>query len=290
MTEKRKKTRNSNLGKERLSYISEIPLFHVNEFKNKFIELLKKEEGEIIENEEKYLTTIDLSEAFVPSAQEIIEDSITKQIQLDRENNNLIQTTRKRRRAEDEETPVTGDLENIPTYESIVNTYSTYLLSLTYFFSKKFREDGKLENGTMFPKKETNYIKPLFKTESNSSVKLVDENEVVLKVSIYHPEKNIKTQEFLVLGSQKLTELRDKLYCLADNMPFSKEVCSSYFYIENTFYNDMRSVSAIEYSQNVIEWAIQNKIVDSANLKSEKMENTCFSDLSLRNGFKLIFI
>lgn len=48
---------------------------------------------------------------------------------------------------------------------------------------------------------------------------VVAHNDVVLSVAIFHAEKpTLVTQEFLVLGTQKLTELRDVIYCLSDTI------------------------------------------------------------------------
>jgi len=52
-----------------------------------------------------------------------------------------------------------------------------------------------------------------------------------------------------VLGTQYLSELKDKLYCLSDHLVGGKNYPSSFFYIENTFYNDFRDERCIDYSQ-----------------------------------------
>ena len=47
----------------------------------------------------------------------------------------------------------------------------------------------------------------------------VQAGETVLRVSVYNQSKRGKIQqEFLVLGSQRLTELKDRVYCLSDFM------------------------------------------------------------------------
>ena len=57
-------------------------------------------------------------------------------------------------------------------------------------------------------------------------------------------------QEFLVLGSQPLTALKDAFYCLKDFYSAETEKsASSYFLIENTFYNDLRDESVQDYSK-----------------------------------------
>jgi len=139
----------------------------------------------------------------------------------------------------------------------------------------------------MLPRKETNYI--MTNLSQTAPLKLIQKNEIILKIAVYHPEKNIKTQEFLVLGSQKLTELRDKLYCLAYHMPYSKEIKSGYFFIENTFYNDMRNDTSIDYSQTVIQWHKDNGITNADSLSSQKMEDVRFNDLYLRIGQKYMY-
>ncbi|KAH3743504.1 snRNA-activating protein complex subunit 3 [Pelomyxa schiedti] len=149
---------------------------------------------------------------------------------------------------------------------------------------------------------------------------LVGTEEIVLTVAIYHPTKLQKHQEFAVLGSQKLTELKDKIYCLnnntsapvnsnasapvdntasepADSNPSApvasnpstpvhdnsaingnnsapvnnstpRQIApghvvasahvnypSSFFFIEGTFYDDMREPNNIRYSVPIIEFA-----------------------------------
>lgn len=82
-------------------------------------------------------------------------------------------------------------------------------------------------------------------------------SEVVLCVEIYHNvRKWVKTQEFMVLGKQMLTELRDKIYCLTDEMmkKAGKHDPSGYFLIEDVFYNDLRDPSAIDYTEPIFDW------------------------------------
>ncbi|GKV07323.1 hypothetical protein SLEP1_g19117 [Rubroshorea leprosula] len=84
----------------------------------------------------------------------------------------------------------------------------------------------------------------------------VSGQEVVLCVEVYH---NI--QEFLVLGQQKLTELRDKIYCLSDQVmkKAGQHDPSGYFVIEGVFYNDLRDPSAIDYSKSILDWLSNSK-------------------------------
>ncbi|KAL8119212.1 snRNA-activating protein complex subunit isoform X2 [Apium graveolens] len=86
--------------------------------------------------------------------------------------------------------------------------------------------------------------------------------EVVLCVEVYHNKKTLqKTQEFFVLGRQLLTELRDKIYCLTDRLMVKagQHDTSGYFLVEDVFCNDLRDVSAIDYSKPILEWLQDSK-------------------------------
>ncbi|KAF3337259.1 snRNA-activating protein complex subunit isoform X3 [Carex littledalei] len=143
--------------------------------------------------------------------------------------------------------------------------------------------------------------------------------EIILCVEIYHPKKyGAKTQEFLVLGSQKLADLRDNIYCLTDKLmeAAGKHDPSAYFLVEDTFYNDMRRHSAIDYSRSIIDWLENSQeeatekwdaILSGALRKKQKellgdleasslpkfktrhMQKTCFSDLRFRLGNGYIY-
>ncbi|XP_051227718.1 snRNA-activating protein complex subunit isoform X3 [Lolium perenne] len=138
--------------------------------------------------------------------------------------------------------------------------------------------------------------------------------EVVLSVEIYEQKQSsVKSQEFLVLGSQLLTELKDNIYCSTNKlMEVNKQSDhSGYFLIEDTFYNDTRHYSAVDYSEPILDWlkdssdevaekwdAIssgalkkrQKDLLRGLNIsnvpefKSAKMQTTHFSDLHFRIG------
>ncbi|XP_050383015.1 snRNA-activating protein complex subunit-like [Argentina anserina] len=108
-------------------------------------------------------------------------------------------------------------------------------------------------------------MKPLRSASSAVKVKLssiqgcmpVHHPEVALSIEVYHNVRSwVKTQEFLVLGQQTLTELRDKIYCSTDKVmeKDGQHNRSGYFLIEDTFYNDLRDPSAIDYSESVFDW------------------------------------
>lgn len=113
-------------------------------------------------------------------------------------------------------------------------------------------------------------MKTLRSTNTANKVRAVDAEEyipvvypeVVLCVEVYHNvRKYTKCQEFLVLGQQTLTELRDKIYCSSDQVMQKAEKSdpSGYFLIENVFYNDLRDPSAIDYSEPILDWLENSK-------------------------------
>ncbi|KAJ2157412.1 hypothetical protein GGF46_004536 [Coemansia sp. RSA 552] len=125
----------------------------------------------------------------------------------------------------------------------------------------------------------------------------VADDEVVLSVCFYNTRSSTsKMEEYQVLGSQSLTVLRDAFYCISDFLVSQRDetnentkdqkVSSSYFFIENTFYNDMRSPSATDYSRVLMEWANdperQQRKPELRGLQSRLMDGARFLDLSIR--------
>ena len=73
--------------------------------------------------------------------------------------------------------------------------------------------------------------------------------QAVISVALYHPQRpTMKMREFLVLGSQTLAELRDKLPCITDKVLDGPMRHSGYFFIDNVFYNDLRKPENLDYS------------------------------------------
>ncbi|KAJ2522119.1 hypothetical protein GGI11_001814 [Coemansia sp. RSA 2049] len=133
----------------------------------------------------------------------------------------------------------------------------------------------------------------------------VVDDEVLLSVCFYNTRSSTsKMEEYLVLGSQNLTVLRDAFYCISDFL-FShrdeqientkdKKVSSSYFFIEKTFYNDMRSPTATDYSRVIMEWANdperQTNNPRLQGLQSRLMDGARFLDLSIRLRQPYLFV
>lgn len=136
-------------------------------------------------------------------------------------------------------------------------------------------------------------------------------SEMLLQIRFYEPFK-YKTgvrlghpkfhQEFYVIGSQTLAELRDKVYCHCDSGPFfdisdnphqperkrlQDEANPGFFFIHDTFYNDMRNDRNMDYSEVIRKWAERQKCV--GELKCRKMEETRFDDLRFRLGYPQVY-
>ncbi|KAF4802922.1 snRNA-activating protein complex subunit 3 [Turdus rufiventris] len=138
---------------------------------------------------------------------------------------------------------------------------------------------------------------------------LIEEGELLLTLNIFYPvifqkHKDHKPyQTVLVLGSQKLTELRDSISCVSDlqiggefsSQPdqapehISKELYkSAFFYLEGIFYNDKRYPECRDLSRTIIEWS-ESHDRGYENFQSVKMEDYVFNDLSLKIGFPYLY-
>ncbi|KAM9207275.1 snRNA-activating protein complex subunit 3 isoform 2-T2 [Dugong dugon] len=138
---------------------------------------------------------------------------------------------------------------------------------------------------------------------------LVEEGELILSLNIlypviFHKHKEHKPyQTMLVLGSQKLTELRDSICCVSDlqiggefsNTPdqapehISKDLYkSAFFYFEGTFYNDKRYPECRDLSRTIIEWS-ESHDRGYGKFQTANMEDFTFSDLSIKLGFPYLY-
>lgn len=137
---------------------------------------------------------------------------------------------------------------------------------------------------------------------------LVPFQETVISLRFYQPFKFEPDnpsfqvsfcQEFLVLGSQKLSVLRNKIFCSASYGPFPEisenhrgqkpqlDDDSAFFFITDTFYNDFSRPYSKDYSSPIIEWA--KNIDDIDDLKSSSMEDISFEDLTVRIGYPQVY-
>ncbi|XP_062575704.1 snRNA-activating protein complex subunit 3-like isoform X2 [Saccostrea cucullata] len=140
----------------------------------------------------------------------------------------------------------------------------------------------------------------------------VQHPDVLITVHVHQPNNtsqgfNMKLsldQTILVLGCEKLTDLRDKITCvndlalagdLSENPDFTPEhyakdlYKSGFFYIEGCFYNDFRDSGAIDYSQVIRDWA-KDPAREIGAMQTASMEDTSFLDLTLRLGQPYVYM
>ncbi|KAL0487741.1 snRNA-activating protein complex subunit SRD2 [Acrasis kona] len=230
---------------------------------------------------------LDATDLKITTNYDIIEAAIVKELERTEESDKKFNST-------PPEVNNTIDFTNIPTVMSI-NTGGSSLKSLS--------DVNKLLNSNLISKKEPNYITPSMMysnvvrdPQTGQALRGdIPSDELVIKVALFHPETNTKTQEFLVRASQKLTELRDVLYCLSDHTLDGPDTRSGYFFIENRFYSDMRDAGNLDYSKQLIEWMNDEKLkiykknvggvrsgLQNVPSESKRMEEASFYDLQLR--------
>ena len=151
--------------------------------------------------------------------------------------------------------------------------------------------------------------------EDQSSQQLaIPGKDFLVYIRIYAPFKNRvynKTAAQLIkvtlsnvvsiLGSQTLADLRDKISCISDLSiitemsenpvikpgPSAKDIYNSaFFFIEGTFYNDMRHPNNKDNSHVIREWAKTREI---GSFETALMEETRIDSLNVRFGFPWVY-
>ncbi|TRY63218.1 hypothetical protein TCAL_10334 [Tigriopus californicus] len=144
------------------------------------------------------------------------------------------------------------------------------------------------------------------------------ETDIVVIVRVYKSFKstnlnpkftvnNLKySQEIMMLGTNKLSELRDFIRCHADHFitqdvsdnpqdaqtsqKKSKDIYKSgFFYIEGCFYNDHRWPECEDLSETVRQWA-ENGNRGLGPFATAKMEETAIEDLEIRFGYPYVYV
>ncbi|XP_053478164.1 snRNA-activating protein complex subunit 3 [Ictalurus furcatus] len=135
----------------------------------------------------------------------------------------------------------------------------------------------------------------------------VPEGEIILTFNIMYPVlfvrfRHVRAYQTLhVLGSQKLTELRDAICCVSDLQVFGEfsntpdmvpqfiskdHYKSAFFFFEGIFYNDMRFPECRDISTVTRDWA---KTRGFPEFKTAKMEEATFSDLRMKVGYPYLY-
>lgn len=157
--------------------------------------------------------------------------------------------------------------------------------------------------------KDSRLQRKVLPANSGEEVDLQPYEDAILTVRFYepfrytpciknHPRFNM---EFLVLASNFLTELRDKISCICNNGPFfdiseypTAEILplenapnSGFFFFHDTFYNDTRSPNNQDYSEVIRKWF--KKFPYVRKFQTALMEDTKFEDLKIRIGYPCVY-
>lgn len=96
-----------------------------------------------------------------------------------------------------------------------------------------------------------------FQSDSRNSIPAglarVSPEDVIITVMLCD-EKGFKEQEYDVLASQTLHDLKDALYFVGDWMYDGPRTRSACMFIDGAFYSDMRQPSAVDYARELVEW------------------------------------
>ncbi|CCI40592.1 hypothetical protein ABG067_002929 [Albugo candida] len=129
-----------------------------------------------------------------------------------------------------------------------------------------------------------------------------DNGEMIIWMDVLHPSKEPnKTQSFLVLGSQSLTSLIDRISCSMDQRFIKHKCTSKMLYFGKTFYVDFRSRSEsnhVDYSLPIRNWIDRRTSRESRFGHSDRetgnaprsMDHTRFNELSLQHNLEGVFI
>ena len=62
------------------------------------------------------------------------------------------------------------------------------------------------------------------KAQAFSNVSDIKNCDVIFDFAIYHPSKNVKTQQISIKSSCFLNELKEKIYCVLDEIYCKKDI------------------------------------------------------------------
>lgn len=150
--------------------------------------------------------------------------------------------------------------------------------------------------------------------KSVGNIDLAPGTEIIIEVRIYVPYSCFKeirigtnelkcSHEIVLLASQTIAELRDKIACVNDELVCAElhnledekrirsrkpkeEYPSGFIFIEGTFYNDFRHPNAIDYSEVIVKWGNEKNI---GKFKTADMATTKLEDLKLRLGYPYVY-
>ncbi|XP_044010071.1 snRNA-activating protein complex subunit 3-like [Aphidius gifuensis] len=167
-------------------------------------------------------------------------------------------------------------------------------------------------------KKKSLFKQPIYVPINNTEIiegeKSIPGKDILIEIRIFNPfvadsrhgppsKRKISLSRVIsILGCQTLADLRDKISCISDlsvsyessNDPSAAQHLlsnknlykSGFFYIENTFYNDMRDKNNHDNSAVIREWA---EAKNFGQFSVEKMEETKIESLNVRFGYPWVY-
>ncbi|CAO3652459.1 unnamed protein product [Cunninghamella echinulata] len=131
-----------------------------------------------------------------------------------------------------------------------------------------------------------------------------DEYELIYTITICYPRQPEKRlQEFKMLGTQRLTDLRDILYCRMDFLmhgdkknqqpdgevlnQHKKKLSASYFFIDRSFYVDQRDPTEPDNSEHIRK--LLNEREQGRFYNKESMNDITLNELSLKINEPYLF-
>ena len=174
------------------------------------------------------------------------EEEMNKEKEKDQEEN-IINTNNKKKinylRNEAKVLEETISKLNLTDYQTLKKEkFKDCNLNSLIFFKNSKKEIGK-ENNYIFNYRDNflndmtkidqlffqDYFKPNLSYNSSTNINLIYE------FSIYHPVKNVKTQQISIQGDGVLKQLKEKIYCVLDEI---QGETPSFFFLEKVFYDD----------------------------------------------------
>ncbi|XP_011306648.1 snRNA-activating protein complex subunit 3 [Fopius arisanus] len=172
---------------------------------------------------------------------------------------------------------------------------------------EKYRKNQK-KNGDST--KQSSEIPIIYEKSEILGETAVPGREVFVSVRVYHPCKSDMDATFKVslssvivmLGNQTLDKLRDKINCISD-LSIARDLSdeplgrgggianrdvykSGFFYIEGTFYNDMRDETNKDNSAVIRTWGEAREL---GPFQTARMEETRVDSLCLRFGYPWVY-
>ena len=235
------------------------------------------------------------------------EEEINKEKEKDQEEN-IINTNNKKKinylRNEAKVLEETISKLNLTDYQTLKKEkFKDCNLNSLIFFKNSKKEIGK-ENNYIFNYRDNflndmtkidqlffqDYFKPNLSYNSSTNINLIYE------FSIYHPVKNVKTQQISIQGDGVLKQLKEKIYCVLDEI---QGETPSFFFLEKVFYDDfffvngkyteplstkisqlkLEKLTLKEY-QNELNYGKSNQINENKNTESKfnKYEKNLYCD------------